>query len=472
MPLLPSLNELTDELRHIWQIAWPLFIAQIAQMGTGVVDTIMAGHYGDQDLAAIAVGYNIWLPAYLLVLGILFANASIVAQDFGAQKLAKIRAQLPQSMWVAVALGAFIGPLVWFSSPLMHLLELPATTHEKALAYTRMVALGIPAVGFFHSLRFHTQGLGITKPFAVASTIGFCVNIPLNFAFIYGRWGAPEMGAEGCGIATAISMWLSLILISGYVLYDKNLKPYLPEWRPTAPNWFVIIEILVLGVPIGLTFFLEVGVFSLIALLIATLGDTAMASHQIAFNIWDMFYIPMLALGTAMSTRMGHAIGAGESEGVYRALWVGCFIATVVSLSTTVVLLSVPEIIIALYTESEEIRELAIRLIRLAAFFILIDAIQIIGSFTLRAFKETRFPFLVMVISYWLVALPLGWWLGFGVADTVGDGAAGFWYATIAGITVCALLIGLRVRTVLQRPLPAAASFEPDNPAGLPESAL
>ena len=197
-----------------------------------------------------------------------------------------------------------------------------------------------------------------------------------------------------------------------------------------------------------------------------------MASHQIAFNIWDMFYIPMLALGTAMSTRMGHAIGAGESEGVYRALWVGCFIATVVSLSTTVVLLSVPEIIIALYTESEEIRELAIRLIRLAAFFILIDAIQIIGSFTLRAFKETRFPFLVMVISYWLVALPLGWWLGFGVADTVGDGAAGFWYATIAGITVCALLIGLRVRTVLQRPLPAAASFEPDNPAGLPESAL
>jgi len=262
---IPPLHELRTELQHTWKIAWPLFIAQLAQMGTGVVDTIMAGRYDDQDLAAIAVGYNIWLPAYLLVLGVLFANSSIVAQDFGAQRLSKIRAQLPQSLWVAVALGLLVGPLVWFSSPLMSLLELNAATHDKALAYTRMVALGIPAVGIFLSLRFHTQGLGITKPFAVASVIGFLANIPLNVAFIYGLWGAPELGAEGCGIATAISMWLSLALILGYVVYDKNLKPYLPEWRPTAPDWTIIREILVLGIPIGLTFFLEIGVFSLIA---------------------------------------------------------------------------------------------------------------------------------------------------------------------------------------------------------------
>lgn len=469
---IPPLHELRTELQHTWKIAWPLFIAQLAQMGTGVVDTVMAGRYDHQDLAAIAVGYNIWLPAYLLVLGVLFANSSIVAQDFGAHRLSKIRAQLPQSLWVAVALGLFVGPLVWFSSPLMSLLELNAATHEKALAYTRMVALGIPAVGIFLSLRFHTQGLGITKPFAVASVIGFLANIPLNLAFIYGLWGAPELGAEGCGIATAISMWLSLVLILGYVLYDKNLKPYLPDWRPTAPNWTIIREILALGIPIGLTFFLEIGVFSLIALLVATLGDTAMASHQIAFNIWDLFYIPMLALGTAMSTRMGHAIGAGDAKGIYRALWVSCLVATAVALATTLVLLTAPALIIAIYTESPEIQELATRLIRLAAFFILIDAVQIIGSFVLRAFKETRFPFVAMVVSYWLVALPLGWLLGFEWADNMSDGAAGFWYATIAGIAVCSLMIVLRVWVILKRPLPNASNFKPDNVTGLPDNAL
>lgn len=452
----PSLRELRSEFHHIWQIAWPLFIAQIAQMGTGVVDTVMAGHYGEQDLAAIAIGYNVWLPVYLLILGILFANATIVAQDYGAKRFDKIRQQLPQALWVAVATGLLLGPLVWFCDPLLELLKLNPSTQRKALSYTQMVALGLPAVGVFHALRFHTQGIGVTKPFAAASVIGFIANVPLNYAFIYGQWGAPELGAEGCGIATAISMWLSLLLIASYVLWDKNLKPYLPPWQPVAPNPAVIIEMLTLGIPIGLTFFLEVGVFSLIALLVATLGDTAMASHQIAFNIWDMFYIPMLALGTAMSTRMGHAIGAGESKRVYRALWVGSLVAGAIALCTTVVLLTLPGVIIALYTNSTQIQTLATLLIRLAAFFILLDAVQIIGSFTLRAFKETRFPFIAMVISYWLIALPLGWLWGIERAASVSDGAAGFWYATILGIGVCAALICLRMWRVLRRPLPAS----------------
>ena len=180
----------------------------------------------------------------------------------------------------------------------------------------------------------------------------------------------------------------------------------------------------------------------------------------------------MLALGTAMSTRMGHAIGAGDANGIYRALWVSCLVATAVALATTLVLLTAPALIIAIYTESPEIQELATRLIRLAAFFILIDAVQIIGSFVLRAFKETRFPFVAMVVSYWLIALPLGWLLGFEWADNISDGAAGFWYATIAGIAVCALMIVLRVWVILKRPLPKAAIFKPDNVTGLPDSAL
>lgn len=463
---------LREELGAIWHIALPLFIAQLAQMGTGVVDTVMAARYNEQDLAAIAVGYNIWLPIYLLGLGILFSTATIVAQDFGAGRIERIRAMLPQSLWLALILGLLMAPMAWFSTPVIDLLGLEKSTRVMALDYTRMVALGLPAVGIFHALRFHTQGLGITHPFAIASVLGFLANIPLNYAFIFGYWGIPEMGARGCGVATAISMWLSLGLIASYVVTSTRVAPYLPEWRPAAPDWRALREILALGIPIGFTFFLEVGVFSLIALLVATLGETAMASHQIAFNIWDMFYIPMLAIGTAMSTRIGHAIGAGWQEGVQRALWVGALISAVIALGTTVLLVTVPEWIISLYTDAPEIQVLATRLIRLAALFILIDATQIVGSFTLRAFKETRFPFVVMVVSYWLVALPLGWWLGLEVAGNPSDGAAGFWYATIAGIAVCAVLIGLRVRVIMRRPLPAAAGFEPDNPTGLPKTEL
>jgi MATE family multidrug resistance protein len=453
MPANPTIT-LGNELRQLWRIAWPLLVAQTAQMGTGVVDTVMAGRYNDQDLAAIAIGFNIWLPLYLLILGTLFATATIVAQDFGAGRLQHIRDQLPQALWLSLFISLLLAPICYFSQPVLSLLGLQASTALKTEAYIQMVAFGFPAVGIFMALRYHTQGIGSTTPFAAASITGFLANIPLNYAFIYGHFGLPAMGAEGCGVATALSMWLSAAIIVAYVLTARSLRPYLPPARPVAPDWQQIREILRIGVPVGLTFFLEVGVFSLIALMVATLGDTAMAAHQIAFNIWDMFYIPMLAVGTAMATRIGHAIGAGSELRIRQALLVGSVMAAAISLLTMVILLTVPEKIISIYTESADIRELATRLIRLAAFFILMDAIQIVGSFIMRAYKETRFPFVVTTISYWMIALPAGWWLGFQRADNVSDGAAGFWYAIIIGISVCAALIIWRVRVLLQRPLP------------------
>ena len=196
------------EMRQLLRFAFPLFIAQSAQMGTGVVDTIMAARYGEQDLAAISIGINIWLPVYLLILGTVFATATIVAQDFGGGRIEKIRQQLPQSLWVAVFLGLTLSPAIWYAGPILDLLGLNPTTRQLALDYAQMVALGMPATAIFQALRYHTQGLGITQPFAFAAVAGFLINVPLNYAFIFGEWGAPELGAKGCGIATAISMWL------------------------------------------------------------------------------------------------------------------------------------------------------------------------------------------------------------------------------------------------------------------------
>jgi MATE family multidrug resistance protein len=192
--------------------------------------------------------------------------------------------------------------------------------------------------------------------------------------------------------------------------------------------------------------------------LVASLGDTAISAHQIAFNVWDLYYIPMLAIGTAMSTRIGHAIGAGWREGIYRAMIVGGAISAVVAIGTMLILLSFPGAIIGIYTDAPDIQLLATRLLTLSAFFILIDGAQIVGSFILRAYKETQFPFIMMVVSYWLVALPLGWWLGIELPDNPNDGAAGFWYATITGISVCTVLIGARIWVILRRELPSTAA--------------
>jgi MATE family multidrug resistance protein len=438
------------ECRALLALAGPILIAQVAQVGTGVVDTIMAGRYNANDLAAIAIGYNIWLPLYLVFTGVMLGATIIIAQDFGAGRVQRIRDSLPQALWLALALGLLTGPLCYFSNPLLELLQLDVDTQRKSHDYLRAIAFGLPAAALFQALRCHTQGIGIMRPFAVASVIGFFANIPLNYAFIYGRWGAPELGAAGCGVATAIAMWLSPILISLYMYRSKSLKPYLPPRRFAAPDIKKILEICRLGLPVGLSFFLEMSAFSAIALLVATLGNTAMASHQIAFNVWDATYMLLISIGAALATRVGHAIGSGDRNRLQMAIRSGAGMTVLLGLVCTATLLTAPALIVSVYTEDAAIHDMAITLIQLAALFIALDALQITATFSLRAFKDTRFPFIVLCSVYWLITLPLGYYLGIVLAQDPQQGTVGFWKAMIAGIALSTAILMWRLARTLR----------------------
>ncbi len=441
------------ETRALFTIAWPMIIAQLAQMGTGVVDTVMAGHYSADDLAAIAIGYNIWLPLFLLFIGMMLGATVIIAQDFGAGRVQRIRESLPQALWLALLLGAVAGPLCYFSEPLLTLLALDEDTHGKSLAYLQAVAFGLPATALFQALRCHTQGIGVMRPFAIASILGFLANIPLNYMFIYGHWGAPELGAAGCGWATAISMWLSPVLIAFYMARAPLLKAYLPPLKPVAPDLGRLREIVRLGLPMGLTFFMEIAVFSVIALMVATLGNTAMASHQIAFNVWDVVYMPLISIGSAMATRIGHAIGRGDRPGVNLAIVCGSSFIFLVGISSIALLLSSPGLIISAYTSDPDIQAMAVTLVKMAGLFIIIDTAQVAGSFCLRAFKDTRFPFIVSCIAYWLIALPVGYWIGIVGSASALEGTLGFWKGMVLGIGISTLLVMWRLNIILRRPL-------------------
>ncbi|MEP5764831.1 MAG: MATE family efflux transporter [Halieaceae bacterium] len=446
-------KRLITETRQLLGLAGPLFIAQLAQMGTGVVDTIMAGRYSSVDLAAIAIGYNLWLPIYLVSLGIMLAVTSIVAQHFGAGRLQEIRRLLPQAFWVALVLGLVSLPLCYFPGPILELLSLDQPTFDKAEGYLQAVAFGLPGAALFQALRCHVQGVGIIRPFAIASVIGFFANIPLNYAFIYGHWGIPEMGAPGCGWATAISMWLGPLLIAFYTLRSKALRDYLPELRWHAPERKPITEILHVGAPMGATFFFEMAVFSVIGLMIASTGNIQVAAHQIAINIYDVLYMPLLSVGSAMATRIGHGIGRVDMPAVKTSLTCGMLVSVVVCVVITIVLLWAPDPVARIYTEDVPIREAAVTLLRLAVLFVIIDMFAVVSAFALRAFKDTRFPFLVMVVAYWMVTLPLGYTLGLVDSGSHLHGALGFWWAMIVGIAVAAILTMLRLRVWLKRPL-------------------
>jgi MATE family multidrug resistance protein len=258
-------------------------------------------------------------------------------------------------------------------------------------------------------------------------------------------------------------MWLAPILISIYMARATTLKPYLPALRYTPPDLTVIKDIIRLGLPIALTFFFEVAVFSIIGLFIASLGNTAMASHQIALNVWDVMYMPLMSIGAAMATRIGHAIGRGDRETVLLAVRCGTGLTIISGFVIMLLLLVNPGAVVHAYTDDVGIFAMAVVLVRLAALFIVLDAVQVAAASTLRAFKDTRFPFLAMAVAYWLVALPMGYWLGIVKAETPTQGTVGFWWAMIAGIIIAAILVVWRQRQLLRRPLPTADDYNPDS---------
>jgi MATE family multidrug resistance protein len=442
------------ESRALLALAWPMLIAQLAQIGTGVVDTVMAGHYGAADLAAIAVGYNIWLPVYLFIIGVSLGATYIIAPDVGAGRAAQVRESLPQALWLALGLGVVGGPACFLAEPLVKLLELDTITHAKSVAYLRAVAFGIPGAALFEALRCHSQGVGVMRPFAIASVSGFLLNIPLNYGLMYGQWGLPELGAEGCGWATALSMWFSAGVLALFMLRSPRLKPYLPPLRRVAPRGATIAGIVRLGLPMGTTFFIEVAFFSVIALLIATLGDIAIAAHQIAFNMWDVVYMPLVSFGSAMAIRLGHAIGTGDRAAVNLSIFCGTSFTVLLGLIGMTILLSARNSLATLYTGNTEILAVAVNLVGLAGFFLAIDSAQVAASFCLRAFRDTRFPLFAMCLAYWLITLPLGYWLGIASSDNALDGTVAFWHSLIVGITVSSALVFLRLYRTLRRPLP------------------
>lgn len=452
---LKQLPAILIETRALAALAWPMVIAQLAQIGTGVVDTMMAGHYGTIDLAAIAIGYNIWLPIYLFIIGVSMGATYIISQHVGAGRRQEIRRSLPQSLWLALILGLVGGPLCYNAGTLLDLLHLDSATQAKSAAYMQAVAIGLPAAAVFECLRCHSQGIGVMRPFAVASVLGFLINIPLNYALMYGHWGFPELGAEGCGWATAGAMWFSATTLALSMRRVKQLQPYLPGLQFVRPHYAAIKEIANLGLPVGCTFFVEFAFFSVIALGIATLGNTAIAAHQIAFNMWDVAYMPLIGFSSALAIRVGNAIGAGDRAALRLAIGCGTALTALVGLLCMALLLASPGLLVSLYTSDPEIAAVAVILVRLAALFIAIDSAQVAASYCLRAFKDTRFALLALCFAYWLITLPLGYWRGIVSADNALDGTVAFWQSIIAGISVTSVLVFARLYWTLRKPLPA-----------------
>ena len=416
-------------------------VSQIAQVGVGFVDASMAGHASALDLAAVSIGSSVWIALMVTFSGVLMAVSPLVAHQVGARNFSALPGLAQQSLWLGLVLGGIGMLLAWLAQPLFFALHLPPEVARRAAGFLAAASWSFPALAVSRVLANYSSSLNYSRPLMVIALLALFLNIPLNALFIYGYGPVPAMGGIGCGYATAISQWFAAIAFAVWLRWApvyRELHPF-RQWR--RPDWACWWAILRLGAPIGLVFFVEVSAFSLIALLMAPLGQNAIAAHQIALNFTALVFMVPSALGVALTVRVGQALGAGEPSTARRIGYLGLLAGLGFALVSAITIMSGREAIARLYTTEPAVLVQASRLLLLVGIFQLADASQAVLAGILRGYQITRSPMAIYIAAFWGLAIPLGYWLALGSPHW---GAAGFWCALVLGLLLAALALWWR----------------------------
>ena len=456
-------NKYIIEFKQLIKIGIPIFGSQMSYMLMGAADTIIAGRASANDLAGLAVGTAFANTLWFFVTGVIFSVTPIVAQLYGAKKFIEIGKKLREILWIAAFLGTLLAIIFSNLSLIFTLLPIQESITNISINYLKAVAPGIAFITIFTCLRCYSEGMTLTKPIFVVAFSGMLLNIPLDLIFVYGWLGAPKLGGVGCGIATSIVSFLMMIVLFVYINISKNYKKTKPFSEFSSPSIETTKEVFKLGLPIGIGIFIELSMFSGAAIILSVLGEIVVASHSVAINIASLFFMLPLAIGLASATRVGNLIGEQNPIQAKIASSATIIMCITGALFNSIVILLFGSLIVGLYTTELPVIELAASLIVFAAIFQLPDAIQMGALGSLRGYKDTFIPMVLLLISYWIFAMPIGYFLtNFGFTAPLG--AQGMWFGMIIGLTIFSILSLFRLRWTIKRQIKKFNDLKPLRP--------
>lgn len=442
------MQPLGNELRLLATLAWPIFMAQLALTALGFVDTIMSGWVGTDDLAAIGLGSNIMLPVFMFSTGVLLALTPLISKQYGANNADAIRVYVQQGLWLALPLGLVSLGVLMNLDWLLQWLGLSAKVYQLTSDYLYYIAFGLPGIALYQALRFFWEGLGTTQATMWISFLALFLNIPLNALFIYGYGPVPALGAAGCGVASAIVMWLMLAFGLAYVFRSRLTRPFVSGWGLFRPQWrHGLGDVLNLGVPNSLALLFEVSLFSFIALFIAKLGVEVIAGHQVAISFTSIVFMLPLSIAMAITVRVSRHFGSHDRAALLLSLQAGLTMALLIGGVLAVLTYVLRDAIVAVYTHDSAVLQIAATLLVFAAAYQVFDAVQAACAGALRGLHDTRVTMLVTFLSYWVIGLAGGYTLAYTDWLTAAPlGVNGFWLGIVMGLSLAALLLIWRLR--------------------------
>ncbi|MCK0535822.1 MULTISPECIES: MATE family efflux transporter [unclassified Anaerobiospirillum] len=469
-------ESVTSQLIVLFKLAFPIILGNFAYALLGITDIMMAGMAGTPDQAGVAVGGSFFFPAMTFIIGMISALHPVISRHCGANTREKIPAEHIHSVLACIIVAALLMVLLLGLSFFAIDMDADQRMEDIAKEYVIYIAFTMPLLALTVNARAYCEAMGNTRATFYFGNLAVVLNVPLNYVFIFGKFGMPELGGAGCGAASLVAMAISTVIIYSYVMLHPQLKNH--SWLKNRDRISLdrLKSFLKLSLPLGISSSVECSCFTLIALLLSPLGPMEVSAHTITMSLTNFVFNIPLSLGIASSIMVGYAIGRNSLTTLrhnIQASYASMLFSIVVSVA---ILFFGSEALPALFSKDPQVLALASTLMLFAAVNQSFEGIQTIQAFILRGFKDTASILLVTVIAFYCVALPLGYTLCYGYLILPGaelffeeglTGPRGFWIGLLAGLLAASILYRIRVlhhwRDIKSKI--AAAEASPQSPA-------
>jgi len=436
---------LREHISENFKLAYPVMLSNLGHVMMGVTDNIMVGHVNAVSLAAAGLALVVFNVLLLFGIGVSYAITPLVAEAHGENKNDKVCDTVRHGLIVNVANSIFLIIVVIFGKGLLYHLDQPAEVVGLAIPYLSIIAFSLLPVMIFQTYKQFTEGLSYTHVTMVVMITANVINVFLNYAFIYGVFGFPALGLEGCGWATLGSRIFMAMAIVLYVYRSPLFHRYsgLFQFRDYYRSAFK--KILNIGIPSGVQFIFEVAAFDFSLVMMGWLGTKTQAAHQIAINLATISYMTTAGLAAAATVRVGYYLGRKDVRNMKAAAYTLLVMAIGIMSLWALLFIGGSSWLPGIYVNDPDVIPVATSLLIIAGLFQLADGTQVVCASALRGLQDVKIPSLYILIAYWIVGLPLGYLLTFHFEA----GPGGIWWGLFIGLMLTAIAMFLRLQHLM-----------------------
>lgn len=448
---------LRNEVRAQVSLAWPILASQIASIGAAFSDVVMAGMVSTATLAGVAIGSSVLVIVMFAMAGFFLGFNTLVAQLAGSRKGEDIGEICRQALWMAPLVGGIGAGICIASARVLPLMRLGHEVLESSSAFLYVISSACPAYCAYRVLQGHSSSTGHTKPIMVVAFASLVINVLLNWIFMLGGLGFAPLGAAGCAAATSISTWAGLFMMSRHTIRAVSYGQSSPFSRFSWPSLRAFGRIAAIGWPISVSYVAEGSTFTVMTAFVAALGTEQIAAHHIGLNVNSLVFMIPMSMCVAITTRVGQALGSGDLALASRRGRIGVGICTASAGCIAIAGWVFAGSLTSLYSPDPQTQALAEGIVKTIAVLQLFDAVQSALAAFIRSYTETASVMYIQTLSFWIIALPLGfilsrsgWLLDLPLATNMG--ARGLWVGLGVGLAGASIGLAVLARKVSRPP--------------------